>query len=89
MSPEFKVLEVNSPAMEEAFLRLPLMIYKDDPNWIRPLDQDIRDVFDPKKNKYFRHGEAARWILRDPQGCFHQPAFGKKIRLSGGRYGLF
>ncbi len=68
MSPEFKIFEVNSPETEEEFLHLPLKIYRDDPHWIRPLDQDIRDVFDPKKNKYFRHGEAVRWILQDAQG---------------------
>ena len=68
MSGKFDVIEVNSPETEKAFLRLPLEIYKDDPNWIRPLDQDIRDVFSPARNKYFRHGEAIRWILKDNGG---------------------
>ena len=38
------------------------------PGYIRPLDKDIEEVFDPKKNKAFRHGEAARWILKDEDG---------------------
>ena len=38
------------------------------PGYIRPLDKDIDQVFDPEKNKAFRHGEAARWILKDEDG---------------------
>ena len=38
------------------------------PGYIRPLDKDIDQVFDPKKNKAFRQGEAARWILKDEEG---------------------
>jgi GNAT superfamily N-acetyltransferase len=40
-------------------------LYKNEPHWIRPLDKDINDVFDPKKNKTFRHGSLIRWILVD------------------------
>ena len=29
------------------------------------MDKDINDVFDPKKNKAFRFGECARWLLKD------------------------
>ncbi|MDX5481161.1 MAG: hypothetical protein LPK07_05720, partial [Hymenobacteraceae bacterium] len=34
----------------------------------RPLDKDINNVFDPKKNKLLRNGEAIRWILKDNSG---------------------
>ena len=44
------------------------MLYKNDPNWIRPLDNDIEQVFDAGQNKAFRHGEAIRWILKDDSG---------------------
>jgi hypothetical protein len=50
------------------FLSLPLRIYKDDPEWIRPLDKDIEQVFDPNKNKVFKQGQAQRWLLLDGQG---------------------
>jgi len=52
------------------FIKVPLLIYKDDPNFIRPLDKDVKDVFDPKKNKAFRWGECIRWILINTQGEF-------------------
>ncbi len=50
------------------FLDFPLRIYKDDPNWIRPLDKDIEEVFDPQKNKTFKHGTCTRWLLKDATG---------------------
>lgn len=43
-------------------------LYKKDKNYIRPLDKDINFVFDPKKNKLLRDGEAVRWILKDDSG---------------------
>lgn len=43
-------------------------LYKKDRNYIRPLDKDIQNVFDPKKNKLLRDGEAIRWILKDDKG---------------------
>jgi len=60
-----KLIQVLDTHTAKEFLEVPLWIYKDDPNFIRPLDKDINDVFDPKKNKAFRFGECARWILKD------------------------
>lgn len=51
-----------------AFLDLPVRLYRGQACWIRPLDQDIEEVFDPKRNKRFRSGKAARWILVSDQG---------------------
>jgi len=60
-----KLIQVLDTHTAKEFLEVPLWIYKDDPNFIRPLDKDINDVFDPKKNKAFRFGECTRWILKD------------------------
>ncbi|MBU6158964.1 MAG: hypothetical protein KGP35_08035 [Bacteroidetes bacterium] len=62
------LVEVTDKKTIRAFLEMPLGIYRNDPNWIRPLDKDIELVFDKKQNKAFRHGEAIRWILKDGQG---------------------
>ncbi|MDD2279000.1 MAG: hypothetical protein PHD06_01850 [Bacteroidales bacterium] len=62
---KYSLIEVNSKKAERDFLLVPVSIYKNDLNWIRPLDNDIESIFDPKKNKRFRHGEAIRWILKD------------------------
>src|SRR4029079_1212904 len=38
------------------------------PNYIRPLDKDVHDVFDGKKNKTFRFGTITRWVLKTEEG---------------------
>ncbi len=63
MDNSFTLLEVNSKKAIRRFLDFPAILYKDDKNWIRPLDQDIEKIFDRDKNKQFRDGEAIRWIL--------------------------
>ncbi len=64
-----KIIEVSNPGHAKAFLSLPVRLYKDCPQWIRPLDEDIESVFDPRKNKTFRHGECTRWILVGDDGA--------------------
>jgi hypothetical protein len=58
-----KIQEVTTPAHINQFISLPIRLYKNEPNWIRPLDKDIESVFDQDKNKTFRHGECVRWLL--------------------------
>ncbi len=58
-----QLIEVNTPLLARTFLEVNPRLLRTDPHYIRPLDKDIEDVFDPKKNKAFRFGEAARWIL--------------------------
>lgn len=60
-----KIEEVITTKHKSEFLELPLTLYKNEPNWIRPLNQDIESVFDPKKNKYYKQGECIRWLLRN------------------------
>ncbi|MCB0637296.1 MAG: hypothetical protein KDC54_11795 [Lewinella sp.] len=59
------IKEVNSPALAKAFLQVHVRCNQGDPHFVRPLDRDIRDVFDPASNKAFRHGEVIRWVLFD------------------------
>lgn len=49
--------------LKKTFLELPVQLYASDPNWIRPLNNDVESVFDSRKNPHFKHGEAIRWIL--------------------------
>jgi len=60
--------EVKTNADKKAFIQVAVDIYKNDPNWIRPLDKDIDEVFDPEKNKFFKRGECSRWLLKDDNG---------------------
>ena len=63
-----QLISVSGKKLDKEFLEVPLLIYKNDPNYIRPLDKDILEVFDEKKNKTFRFGEVTRWILKDDDG---------------------
>jgi len=63
-----QLTEVKTEQDAAEFIRVNVVINKNDPNYIQPLEKDIREVFDPKKNKTFRHGEAIRWILKDNDG---------------------
>ena len=49
-----KVTIVTNLKDEKEFIEVPLKIYQNDKNRIRPLDKDIKAVFDLKKNKAFR-----------------------------------
>jgi hypothetical protein len=47
------------------FMEVPRIIYRDDKNWISPLEKDIEAVFDPRRNPLFASGEVGRWLLKD------------------------
>lgn len=64
----YRLTEVTNKQQEEAFLQLPVRLYKGNPYWIRPLDQDIRNIFDKEKNPNFKNGECVRWLLEDEKG---------------------
>src|SRR6195952_3719771 len=63
-----QLIEVNSAALARDFIKVNVHINKGNTNYIRPLDKDVEEVFDEKKNKTFRHGKVIRWILRDDAG---------------------
>ncbi len=64
-----RILEVtNDKKLQKEFLEFPVKLYAQDTNWIRPLDQDIENTFNPAKNKHFNHGECIRWILQSDKG---------------------
>ena len=41
-----KVIEVSSKAHVKEFLMLPVKLYKKEKHWLRPLDNDVEEVFD-------------------------------------------
>lgn len=62
-----RISEVSDKRSAKLFLQVPRILYKTDKIWVCPLDSEIESIFDPKKNVYFEHGEASRWILYDHQ----------------------
>lgn len=63
-----KIFEVINGELDNAFIQFPVALYKNDVNYIRPLDDDLRKIFDPKRNKYFKHGRLIRYLLADESG---------------------
>ena len=59
------LVEVTDSSTASQFIQVNIKINQNNPNYIRPLDKDINEVFDKKKNKTFRFGDSIRWILMD------------------------
>ncbi len=59
------ISEVKTEKDRKEFLDFPKLLYRDDPDWICPLDDETEGIFDPSKNHSFEHGAAIRWILKD------------------------
>ena len=65
---KYTLKEVTSKALEQEFIDLHKRLYKGNRNWVCPLDDDIKAVFDPEKNKLFADGEAIRWVAYNNEG---------------------
>jgi hypothetical protein len=65
---QYVLNEVVSQKDKREFIGFAKELYRNDPNWVQPLDSDIDSVFDPTKNALFADGEAIRWVVKDSQG---------------------
>ena len=65
---KYTLQEVATPTVEREWLDLPKRIYKGNRNWVCPLDVDVLEVFDPRRNDLFADGEAIRWVARNARG---------------------
>lgn len=65
---KYQLQEVKTPADDRAFFDLVDRIYRGNPCWVRPIDDSIRKIFDPKRNALLTGGEAIRWIARNAAG---------------------
>lgn len=60
--------EVKDKIGWKLFHKVPHIIYKDDPNWICPLEADVQSIFNPALNKAYADGEAICYVLQDDAG---------------------
>lgn len=68
---EVTVRPVTTDAEEQAFLRMPWTVYKDDPVWVAPLWKEHVNYFDPAHNAELRHitmQKFVAWRGDDPRG---------------------
>ena len=63
-----QIIPVDTRLLATQFIDVARVIYTNDTHWIQPLNKDIEEVFDDKKNKAFRFGKAIRWILKNKEG---------------------
>ena len=54
--------------LKKNLIELPRNLYKNDPNFICPLDNDVKDIFDPRRNNFHLHGISKRWIANNSRG---------------------
>ena len=63
-----KIIEVTTKSDIKKFHKLPYVIYKNDANWIAHIKQEVEVVFDRKKNKFYKEGDATRFLLENDKG---------------------
>lgn len=90
-----KIIEVVDKQTQKAFNNMVNLIYKQDKNYIRPLDLDINKVFNPNLNLNIVDNNCKRWVIYDEQSNEYigrVAAFYKhkpKDRLAEGGIGFF
>jgi len=62
MSDVVTVREVRTRRDLRMFVRLPRRLYGQFDGYVPPLDMQQRDVFNAKRNPFFKHGEAKLWL---------------------------
>lgn len=63
-----QITEVTDKDSAKDFIKVNVLMNSHNPKYIRPLDNEVNEVFNPKKNKAFKYGTAKRWILKDDNG---------------------
>ncbi len=60
-----QLVQVASKKDCKDFLRFPVRLYKNEKNWIRPIDKEVEAIFDPDQNKSFQQGSCKRWLIKE------------------------
>ncbi len=62
------MIKVEDKTAAKEFIKVNVLMNSFNPAYIQPLENEVNDVFDKAKNKAFKYGDAARWILKDVNG---------------------
>jgi hypothetical protein len=65
-----KLVQVNTTDRRQVhqFLDLPFRIYRECPQWVPPLESDVRLMLDRRRHPFYRHSDAAFFLAVD-DGC--------------------
>lgn len=93
---KISIREVTEKKAFQRFLDFPRELYANDPNWVAYLDMNIRDVFNPKKNPFYAHGDATQFLAVNPNNevvgriaAFINEKKARKFRQPTGGIGFF
>ncbi|MGD8604665.1 MAG: hypothetical protein PVF49_08835 [Anaerolineales bacterium] len=66
----FSVEEIalNNSQQVQAFLDLPFFLYRDQPQWVPPLQFEARAAMNPARNAFFQHSQAAFFLATNSTG---------------------
>lgn len=92
-----QLIEVKDLRDEKLFIQISENINRKNPKYIPQLHSEVKDVFDPTANKYFKEGEAIRWILKNDKGIYigriaafvHKKYINKGTSFPTGCFGFF
>lgn len=59
-----EIAEVVSRSEQDAFIKFPWRVYKDDPAWVPPLLIERKAFLNRKTHPFYRHGDAALFLAR-------------------------
>jgi hypothetical protein len=60
-----QLFEVTTTSLENDFIVANPLLNQHNPAYIRPLNNEVKDVFNISKNKNFKYGTAIRWVLKN------------------------
>jgi len=89
----YRVETISSTRGMRDFLKLPFEIYRDDPNWVMPLNSEVRRTLDPNRNPYFLRSQIKLFVCHKNQEAIarmivvtnpdHWDKFGEKAAFFG------
>ncbi|NLY37936.1 MAG: N-acetyltransferase, partial [Firmicutes bacterium] len=82
MSDTVVVQEVSGKKDRHDFITLPWRLYRDDPNWVPPLFQDMHNTLDPRKNALLRLGPYRFFLARRNGVTVGRLGVGMDLRLN-------
>ena len=56
------IVPIQDKKQLDSFLQVPYRIYRDDPNYVFPLLDEMKHFFDEKKNPFYRHAVSQLWL---------------------------
>ncbi len=90
-----RVVEAASRIQRDDFVRIPWLIYRDDPSWVPPLIMERKAFINPQKHPFYKHGSATLFVAyagMTPVGRIlvsDDPRFNAQHGTNIGGFGMF